>query len=113
MVLLQLHLQAGQVLLDPIEIHAQLLPLDSALLGGHALRQRETGSPVEAHSAAEAHRPAAGEAGPVNTHQLLKLQIQLLYLPVKIVLQGGLEPDHQGLKQRKSRPGYPPAPGSV
>lgn len=39
--LLKLHLQAGQVLLDPVKIHPQLLPLDSALLGGHALHQRE------------------------------------------------------------------------
>lgn len=39
--LLELHLQAGQVLLDPVKVHPQLLPLDSALLGGHALHQRE------------------------------------------------------------------------
>lgn len=38
---LKLHLQAGQVLLDPVKVHPQLLPLDSALLGGHALHQRE------------------------------------------------------------------------
>lgn len=37
MTFLKLHLQAGQVLLDPIEVHAQLLPLDLGLLGGHIL----------------------------------------------------------------------------
>lgn len=41
MTFLQLHLQAGQVLLDPIEVHTQLLPLDSGLLGGHILYRRK------------------------------------------------------------------------
>jgi hypothetical protein len=97
MALLQLHLQAGQVLLDPVEVHAQLLPLASGLLGGHILSQRGRegrGRPMGAHR--------AGRKTGTRTYQLLDVQLQFVHLPVEVALQSLLESDHQRLRQQNT-----------